>query len=212
MWLSGFPNHPDPISCLPIIGTGSTHIRTKKMTFCTQQIKPILLFSRSCGLGLVLLFVLAQLPGVQKVCAQQTPFPPPNQMEVYGVQQLNFGSFTTGTSGGTVVISPEGFRSSTSTVILMGGNFNQAIFEIKLIPGRLVQIILGPQVPLNRIGGGGSMNMQVGPSDKGGSFVTSGGHPFFNPVKVGGTLYVGSTAANPAGAYEGQFSVTFIQE
>ena len=182
------------------------------MNFYPQQIKRILLFCRSFGTGVVLLFMLALLPGIHEVSAQQTPFPPPNQMQVFSVQQLNFGSFTTGAGGGTVVISPEGFRSSTSTVILMGGNFNQAIFEIKLIPGRLVQIILGPQVPLNRIGGGGSMNMQVGPSDKGGSFVTSGGHPFFNPVKVGGTLYVGSTAANPAGAYEGQFSVTFIQE
>jgi len=144
--------------------------------------------------------------------AQNTPFPPPNQMQVFSMQELNFGSFSTGASGGTVVVSPEGFRTSTGSVILMGGNFNQAIFEIKLIPGRLVQIIMGPQVQLTRIGGGGSMNMQVGPSDKGTSFVTSGGHPFFNPVKVGGTLYVGNSLANPAGSYEGQFSVTFIQE
>ncbi|HZK06896.1 MAG TPA: DUF4402 domain-containing protein [Bacteroidales bacterium] len=182
------------------------------MTFYKQQIKQILRLSNSCGLGIVLFFMLALLPGIHKVSAQQTPFPPPNQMEVFSVQQLNFGSFTTGASGGTVVISPEGFRTSTETVILMGGNFNQAIFEIKLIPGRLVQIILEPQVPLHRIGGGGSMNMQVGPADKGSSFVTTGGHPFYNPVGVGGTLFVGSTTANPAGAYEGQFSVTFIQE
>lgn len=110
------------------------------------------------------------------------------------------------------MISPEGFRSSTGSVILMGGNFYQALFEIKLIPGRLVQIIVGPQVTLNRIGGGGSMNMQVGPTDKGSSFVTTLGHPFYNPVGVGGTLFVGNTTANPAGVYEGQFSVTFIQE
>jgi hypothetical protein len=153
----------------------------------------------------------------QSAVGQQTPFPPPNQMQVYGMEELSFGSFSTGASGGTVVISPEGFRTSTGSVILMGGAFNQAIFEIKLIPGRMVQIILGPQIPLTRIGGGGSMNMQVGPTDKGpslleASFVTSGGHPFFNPVNVGGTLYVGSSVANPAGQYKGQFSVTFIQE
>lgn len=146
------------------------------------------------------------------IFAQQTPFPPPNQLQVYGIQQLSFGSFTTGTSGGTVIISPEGFRSSTGSVILMGGNFNQAIFEVKLIPGRLVQIVLGPQTQLTRVGGGGSMSMEVGPTDRGNSFVTTGGHPFINRVNVGGTLTVGSTATNPAGNYEGQFSVTFIQE
>jgi hypothetical protein len=148
----------------------------------------------------------------QSAVGQQTPFPPPNQMQVYGMEELSFGSFSTGASGGTVVISPEGFRTSTGSVILMGGTFNQAFFEIKLIPGRMVQIILGPQIQLTRIGGGGSMNMQVGPTDKGTSFVTSGGHPFFNRVNVGGTLYVGSSVANPAGQYKGQFSVTFIQE
>jgi len=144
--------------------------------------------------------------------AQNTPFPPPNQMQVFDIQALNFGSFSTGASGGTVVISPTGMRTSMGSVILMGGGFNQAIFEIKLIPGRLVQVIMGPQVQLNRIGGGGSMNMQIGPSDKGNNFITSGGHPFYNPVQVGGTLYVGNSTANPAGSYEGQFSVTFIQE
>lgn len=159
--------------------------------------------------GLVAVFFLCT--GYSAI-GQQTPFPPPNQLQVYGIQELNFGSFSTGASGGTVVISPEGFRSSTGSVILMGGMFNQAIFEVKLIPGRLVQIIVGPQIQLTRVGGGGSMNMQVGPTDKGTSFVTNSAHPFITRVNVGGTLFVGSSAANPAGSYEGQFSVTFIQE
>ena len=144
--------------------------------------------------------------------AQNTPFPPPNQLQVFDMQALNFGSFSTGTSGGTVKISPQGFRTSTGSVILMGGFSNQAIFEIKLIPGRLVQIMLGPQATLTRIGGGGTMTMTLDATDRGSSFVTDGGHPFFNPVQVGGTLEVGPTAANPPGEYEGQFSVTFIQE
>ncbi len=159
--------------------------------------------------SLVAVFFLCFASEVQ---GQQTPFPPPNQLQVYGMQELNFGSFTTGSGGGTVVISPEGFRTSTGTVLLMGGFFNQAIFEVKLIPGRLVSIILGPQIQLTRVGGGGSMNMQVGPTDKGTSFVTTGGHPFITRVNVGGTLFVGNEANNPSGNYEGQFSVTFIQE
>ncbi|NCC74392.1 MAG: DUF4402 domain-containing protein [Sphingobacteriia bacterium] len=147
-----------------------------------------------------------------KIFGQQMPFPPPNQLQVFSVQQLSFGSFYTGSSGGTVVVSPEGSRTSTGTVVLAGGLAYQAIFEVRLIPGRLVHIQYGPNAQLMRIGGSGMMTMQVGPSDKGSSFVTTGGHPFRNPVGVGGTLYVGDINANPAGNYEGSFSVTFIQE
>jgi len=182
------------------------------MNCINQHSKKLQHVSQGFGWGAIVIFTLIPFFIPTLTHAQNTPFPPPNQMQVFSMQELNFGSFSTGASGGTVVVSPEGFRSSTGSVILMGGAFNQAIFEIKLIPGRLVQIIMGPQIQLTRVGGGGSMNMQVGPSDKGSSFVTSGGHPFFNPVKVGGTLYVGNSLANPAGSYEGQFSVTFIQE
>ena len=150
--------------------------------------------------------------GSLSVIGQNTPFPPPNQLQVFGIQDLNFGSFATGDMGGSVVISPEGIRTSTGSVILMGGNFNQAIFEIKLIPGRLVQIVMGSKIQLIRAGGGGSMTMQVGPADRGSSFVTNAPHPFFNTVKVGGTLHVGSDGLNPPGDYEGSFNVTFIQE
>ncbi len=160
----------------------------------------------------LLLIVSAGIIGIPTATAQNAPFPPPNQMQIFGVQGLSFGDFTTGSSGGSVIISPEGFRTSTGTVLLMGGNFNQAIFEIKLIPGRLVQVVLGPQIELMRMGGGGSMTMQVGPADKGPSFVTNAPHPFFNTVNVGGTLNVGTSASNPPGNYEGQFNVTFIQE
>ncbi len=189
--------------------TNTTKINKRKLVLNNQHKNKVALIRRSLGLWL---FVLVVFFGNGLTQAQNTPFPPPNQIQVFGMQELNFGSLSTGASGGSVVINHTGSRSSTGSVILMGGGYNQAIFEIKLIPGRLVQIIMGPQVQLNRIGGGGSMNMQVGPSDKGTSFVTNSGHPFYNPVQVGGTLYVGNSTANPAGAYEGQFSVTFIQE
>jgi hypothetical protein len=144
--------------------------------------------------------------------AQNRPFPPPNQLQVYSMQELSFGAFSTGASGGTVVISPSGIRSSTGSVILLGGGFYPAIFDIRLVPGRMVQIVLGASAQLDRLGGGGYMTMQIGPTDKGSSFVTSGGHPFRNPVAFGGTLYVGSDAANPPGQYQGYFNITFIQE
>lgn len=143
----------------------------------------------------------------------QTPFPPPNQIQVYTSQGLSFGSFFTGSSGGAVQISPLGVRTTSGTVIGLASNpGHQAIFNVRLIPGRLVSIVYGPNVTLNRIGGGGSMTMSIGPSDKGTSFVTSKGHPFMNPVQIGGTLYVGNMTVNPPGSYQGVFSITFIQE
>lgn len=158
------------------------------------------------------LHFLILLFGQYTVSGQQMPFPPPNQIQVYVVQHLNFGSFIPGNSGGSVIISPAGIRSATGTVILIGGEAQQAIFNVRLIPGRLVHIQLGPPVQLNRIGGNGSMTMTVGPSDRGSSFVTTGGHPFINPVSIGGTLIVGNISSNPAGNYHGTFTVTFIQE
>jgi len=94
----------------------------------------------------------------------------------------------------------------------VGGMPQAAMFIVELLPGRLVSIMTGPDVILYRVGGGGSLTMSVGPTDKGANFVTTSGHPFRNPVMVGGTLHVGNNASNPPGSYEGSFNVTFIQE
>lgn len=145
--------------------------------------------------------------------AQGTPFPPPKEISVFATQDLLFGEFYTGEVGGTIVVTPTGTRSSTGTVVLTGGFGQPAIFIVELLPGRLVHILISPQTTtLARTGGGGSMTMSIGPTDKGNSFVTKAGHPFRNPVLVGGTLHVGSIASNPPGEYNGTFSVTFIQE
>lgn len=162
------------------------------------------------GISTLILLFLFIMPAFG--FGQNMPFPPPNQLQVFAVQQLSFGAFHTGASGGTVMVSSTGSRSASGSVVLAGGLAYQAIFDVRLIPGRLVQIQLGPQAQLMRIGGGGMMTMDVGPTDKGTSFVTTGGHPFNNPVNVGGTLHVGDILANPPGSYEGSFSVTFIQE
>jgi len=105
----------------------------QKKSFCLNKVKCIVqkikmkLLNSNLAISLIAVFFLCFAANLH---GQQTPFPPPNQLQVYGIQELNFGSFSTGASGGTVIISPEGFRSSTGSVILMGGNFNQAIFEV----------------------------------------------------------------------------------
>jgi len=173
-----------------------------KIQYSNQYLANIL-----TGVGFIITFLFPTMGKTQNM-----PFPPPNQMQVFTVQHLNFGSFFNGTGGGQVILSPEGFRTSTGSVLLAAGTFHQAIFDLRLIPGRWVQIQLGPATTLEHQGGGGSMSLTIGPTDRGTGFVTTGGHPFRNPVKVGGTLTVGNSAANPPGNYSGTFYITFIQE
>lgn len=179
-----------------------------KITSCQYTIS----FLQAGTLSRVLLFACIFICLAPTVSSQTTPFPPPRQIQVFNAQGLSFGSFYTGGTGGTVMVSPTGVRTSTGSVVLVGGMTQAAMFIVELLPGRLVNIMLGSDVTLNRVGGGGSMIMSIGPTDKGTSFVTSGGHPFRNPVMVGGTLFVGNNSSNPPGNYEGNFSVTFIQE
>ncbi len=96
---------------------------------------------------------------------------------------------------------------------------SQAIFDVVLVPGRLVSISWGfPTEEVTLTGSnGGSMRMKIGPTDKtstgtnSAQFVTTGGHPFHNQVYFGGTLTVGSVSANPPGNYTGEFFITFHQ-
>lgn len=126
------------------------------------------------------------------------------------MQGLSFGNFYPSASGGSVTVDFNGFRTS-SGVALAGGSVFPAIFEVTLIPGRLVNITLPPgNIKLTGTNGG-EMWLTVGPTDKGNSFITSGGHPFRNPVYIGGTLQVGNILANPPGTYNGEFFVTFNQ-
>ena len=144
----------------------------------------------------------------------QSPFPPPGQLQVYATQELAFGAFFTGSSGGTVTLSPQGSRSVTGTVTgLALDNGSAAVFDLRLIPGRIVHIVLPASAQLVRIGGGETMTITNFTTDKpGNQLVTAASHPFINPVQVGATLNVQHSAANPSGEYTGSFNVTFIQE
>ena len=151
---------------------------------------------------------------VSNSASAQQPFPPPLQLQVFTIQGLGFGSFFTGGTGGTIHINPAGGRSTTGSVIgLPADPGMQAIFNVRLIPGRLVHINLSNSTMLYRSGGSETLTVTNFVSDKPGNvFITTGGQPFINPVQIGATLHVGNISSNPAGEYSGSFSVTFIQE
>jgi hypothetical protein len=136
---------------------------------------------------------------------------PPHPIKVTTFQQMSFGSIILGNSGGTVIIYPDGTRSRTGDVILptLGSQGYQAIFEVKAEPGTLITILFGSTTLSN---GGHSMNLQLGPSNPVSPFINTLQPNGKTDVNLGGTLTVGNNLQNPAGNYNGSFTVTFIQQ
>lgn len=136
------------------------------------------------------------------------------QIEVTANQELAFGSFVTGSTGGTVVISPEGNRSVTGTVTgLAFSPVSAAVFEVSVKGNkRFIHFQFQEPAQLIRSGGSESMTVTNFTSDKpGNSFVTTSGSETYT-VNVGATLNVQNSTVNPPGDYNGTFSVTFIRE
>ena len=144
--------------------------------------------------------------------AQQPP-PRPISVSFNPGLGLRFGAFFQSTSGGTVVVSPTGVRTSTGTVVLadMGYVFGAANFTILANPGTRVAILNGPDIVLDG-SNGGTMSLHIGTSSPASPFVTTAMPPAQTSINIGGTLTVGSPVANPSGTYSGYFLVTFIQE
>ena len=156
----------------------------------------------------IIVLLSTQLP----VKAQQ---PPPNTISIYvnPSQGLMFGAFFQGISGGSVIIYPNGSRAVTGDIIQanLGFAFSPAIFEVEANPGTLISILNGSDAQLAG-SNGGSMTLHIGTASTNTPFITTVTPPARTQVRVGGTLTIGSPLANPAGTYNGTFSITFIQE
>lgn len=137
----------------------------------------------------------------------------PGAIIVYTVQNISFGAFTGGNSGGTVIISTSGTRSVTGDVVALnlGTSYFQSIFEIDAPQGTIISITNGPNVLLTG-SNGGTMTMLIGASNPASPLITTVIQPLRTAVNIGGTLTVGNAAANPPGAYNGTFYITFNQE
>jgi uncharacterized protein DUF4402 len=141
--------------------------------------------------------------------------PPPRPIAVYAnpAQGMIFGAFFQGPSGGTVILYPDGSRTSTGSLILanLGYPYSPALFEIDANVGTVVSIMNGPDATLTG-SNGGSISVHLGAASTGSSFTTTIASPGRTQVWIGGTLSVGNPLANPSGSYSGSFSVTFIQQ
>jgi len=143
----------------------------------------------------------------------QPPPPRPIVVTAYPAQGMIFGAFFQGPSGGTVILNPDGSRSSTGSLILanLGYPYSPALFSINANVGTVVTIMNGPDATLTG-SNGGTITLHLGAASTGSSFTTTIASPSQTQVWIGGTLTVGNPLANPSGSYSGTFSVTFIQQ
>lgn len=169
------------------------------------------IFLRATGLFILALLSVITLKG--------QPSLPPRNITVNSTQALHFGSFcleNSGSAGGTVTVDWQGNRTSSGQIYLLptAPAHQAAIFEISLCQGRSV-IISYPQTIVLTGSNGGSLTLNVGPTEKGGNgslFQVDGDCSFITQLRVEGTLIVGSNSANPAGTYTGSFSIIFNQQ
>lgn len=124
-------------------------------------------------------------------------------------EPLNFGRFTTGSSGGAIIISPDGLRSVRGTVTTAGGMHSPARFVVTGSPGASFTISLpGEETVLVHRQTGNTMQVNGWISDPpsgDAARLTDGSRV----VSIGATLNVGSMEENPVGMYTGTFELTF---
>ena len=123
---------------------------------------------------------------------------------------LSFGQFSPESSGGQIVLTPQGITSSTGTVNVVGGMHNAGSFSVNGEPNAVVSIQL-PSVPstLTNLSTSGTMTVTSWISDppqQGSTTIPATGA---RAVKVGATLIVGTVHNNPIGMYSGTFNITF---
>ncbi|MEP6713762.1 MAG: DUF4402 domain-containing protein [Ferruginibacter sp.] len=128
-------------------------------------------------------------------------------------QNLQFGVFSQGAGGGTIIISPEGSRSVTGAILPLnfGLNYFQSVLEVEAPQGSIISIINGPDAVLTG-SNGGTMTLQIGKSNPVSPFYLSLGPPAKTALNIGGTLIVGNTSVSPPGTYSGNFYISFILE
>ncbi len=124
--------------------------------------------------------------------------------------QLNFGKFSPTTQGGQVLITPEGSRMATGTIVLSQGPHQAAGFIITGEDNATFSISL-PTQPATITNLANAKTMIVDdwisiPAMGTGVGILAGG---MQEIKVGATLNVGSMEDNPVGLYSGTYQIKF---
>lgn len=162
---------------------------------------------------LVLIILSGILLFTASIVAIAQEHPPRPITVTWTAQNLSFGAFYQGATGGSVTISSGGLRTATGDVVLLnlGFSFSTSVYQVVGTPGTVVSLLNGPNVSLPG-SNGGSMLLQIGASNPLSPFVITTVPPAWTLLNVGGILTVGTPLANPPGNYSGTFDITFVQE
>ncbi len=175
-----------------------------------MKLSPTIIYSSrfiTSGALWIILFITTTV-----VNGQELP-PRPLTVTVSLSQNLSFGAFYHGNSGGSVIVYDDGSRSSTGDIVLltMGYSFSTGLYDVIANPGTLVSILNGPDAMLSG-SNGGFMILQIGDSNPASPFIVTTAPPNSTQIRIGGTLIVGNPLQNPPGNYGGTFDVTLVQE
>jgi len=165
-------------------------------------------------IGAPLEIIGQELPPRPPTTPPGIPEPPPRPLTVTVnlSSNLSFGAFYQGNAGGSVFIYPDGSRSATGDIVLlgMGYSFSTALFDVTAYPGTPVSILQGTSVLTCT--NGGVLTLKTGDPSTFYPVIINTMPPASTQVRVGGELIVGNPLANPPGDYTGSFDVTFVQE
>ena len=134
-------------------------------------------------------------------------------INVTSFQNMQFGTFSQGASGGTIAITSHGDRQTTGSItpLNIGPNSFPLIFEVEAPVGSIISISRGDDIILQG-SNGGTMTLKIGNAFPGNTFISNTAPPGRTQVRIGGTLTVGNVATSPPGSYSGNFSITFMLE
>ncbi len=143
--------------------------------------------------------------------AQEQP-PKPIEVKIKSVntlQGLNFGIIAPSSNVGFVTIpaSFPGPRVWSNVILLAGGTYSPALFEVLAIPGTLITIELPTSVFLNNLPSG-TLKITDLVSSTGSPFITTSD---ITSVYIGGKLNVNTISFQPPGNYGGSVEVKFTQ-
>lgn len=120
------------------------------------------------------------------------------------ISNLNFGSVTVGTNGGTVIIAQDGTRSKTGDVGLVQSNPTAANVTITAQDWAWVMISLPGSTTLSD-GGSNTLSMTFDPSISGEQPMGGSGTL---TMQIGGTVQI--PQSTPAGIYSGSVELTVV--
>ena len=128
-------------------------------------------------------------------------------------QEINFGAFTQGHSGGSITILPQGTRMSSGAVVPLnfGSAYLPLILEIEGPKGSIVSM-MADQITILTGSNGGIMKLKLRGSNPEMPFIITDDAPAKSIIKIGAELIVGNSKESPPGNYSGTINISFVVE